>query len=113
MTILVQGGFYLAARVNSLQCWIVASFEIVAAGLLLLGFLTPVSAILVGLCTIGIALSWFPALTPNLFDAKLSAVFAVVMNAAILLLGPGAFSIDARLFGRREIIIPPVSRPPL
>jgi hypothetical protein len=31
---------------------------------------------------------------------------------AVVFLGPGAFSLDARLFGRREIIIPPVSRSP-
>jgi hypothetical protein len=35
-----------------------------------------------------------------------------VMSIAITLLGPGAFSLDAHLFGRREIIIPGASRPP-
>jgi len=30
----------------------------------------------------------------------------VILAAAIALLGPGAFSLDARLFGRREIVIP-------
>jgi len=25
---------------------------------------------------------------------------------AIIILGPGAFSVDSRLFGRREVIIP-------
>ena len=34
-------------------------------------------------------------------------IFAGIMAAAIVFLGPGAFSVDARLFGRREIIIPP------
>jgi len=32
-----------------------------------------------------------------------------VMSAAIFMLGPGAFSVDARMFGRRKIIIPPAS----
>jgi hypothetical protein len=30
------------------------------------------------------------------------------MLVAVIVLGPGAFSVDARLFGRREIIIPPM-----
>ena len=82
----------------------------VSGALLLSGFLTPVAGVLVGLGTLGITLGWLPAATRNLFDTALPAVFAAIMCAAIALLGPGAFSIDARLFGRREIIIPPVPR---
>jgi hypothetical protein len=41
-----------------------------------------------------------------LFDAKLPIILAASMLVAIMLLGPGAFSIDARMYGRREIIIP-------
>jgi hypothetical protein len=33
-------------------------------------------------------------------------VFSVDDHPAIACLGPGAFSVDARLFGRREILIP-------
>jgi hypothetical protein len=33
------------------------------------------------------------------------------MATALILIGPGAFSIDARLFGLREVKIPPI--PPL
>jgi hypothetical protein len=37
-----------------------------------------------------------------------AATFAVALAAAALaFLGPGAFSVDAALFGRREITIPP------
>ena len=33
-----------------------------------------------------------------------------VMGVTVLLLGPGAFSLDARLFGRREIVVSRASR---
>ena len=33
------------------------------------------------------------------------------ISAALVLLGPGAFSLDTRLFGRREIITPEGRRP--
>jgi len=36
----------------------------------------------------------------------------IVTTIALALLGPGAFSLDGRLFGRREIVIPPSSRQP-
>jgi uncharacterized membrane protein YphA (DoxX/SURF4 family) len=85
----------------------------VASGaLLLVGLLTPFAGILVGLGGIGVALSWFPEIGPNMLDTTLSIIFLVIMAAAIVLVGPGALSLDARLFGRREIIIPSTSRSP-
>jgi uncharacterized membrane protein YphA (DoxX/SURF4 family) len=42
----------------------------------------------------------------ELFEAKLTTALATVIVVALVCLGPGAFSLDARLFGRREIIIP-------
>jgi hypothetical protein len=47
-----------------------------------------------------------PAPTPNILESKLVLANLIAMAAAILFLGPGAFSLDARLFGRREIFIP-------
>jgi uncharacterized membrane protein YphA (DoxX/SURF4 family) len=113
ITMIVQGGLYLADPSDlTLGTGTVGLVAIATGVLLLVGFLTPVAGALVGLGTLGIALAWFPAATPNLFDAKLPVVFAVIISAAIVFLGPGAFSIDARLFGRREIIIPPAFRSP-
>jgi hypothetical protein len=83
-----------------------------AGGSLVAGLLTPVGGVLVGLGALGIGFSVVPTATPNLLDSKLSVLFTGIMTAAILFLGPGAFSLDALLFGRREIIIPPPPRRP-
>jgi putative oxidoreductase len=34
----------------------------------------------------------------------------ITLAVTIALLGPGAFSLDARMFGRREILVPNTSR---
>jgi hypothetical protein len=38
----------------------------------------------------------------------IGSLFRVLVMVAIALLGPGAISLDAALFGRREIAIPPM-----
>jgi uncharacterized membrane protein YphA (DoxX/SURF4 family) len=80
---------------------------IVAVGaLLLIGYLTPVAGVLAALFCVSSAFSWLPVLSPELFKDKLSAALGAIIVASLVCLGPGAFSLDARLFGRREIIIP-------
>ncbi|HVP46542.1 MAG TPA: hypothetical protein VMT32_08160 [Bryobacteraceae bacterium] len=113
IAVLIQGGFYLADSANlATGTWIAGLLGVGAGVALLIGFLTPIAAVLVGLGATGTWLSFLPPSTPNLFDAKLSVIFAMIITAALAFLGPGAYSLDARLFGRREIIIPPVSRSP-
>jgi uncharacterized membrane protein YphA (DoxX/SURF4 family) len=90
--------------------WIVGLLAVTSGALLLIGYLTKASGALVGLSSVG--LSWLSALPLNSFDAKLSLFFVIIMTAAIILLGPGAFSLDSHLFGRREIIIPHNKRSP-
>ena len=63
--------------------------------LLLAGFMTPVVAVVIGLVHLGAAFFHYGG------GGEL-----VVLAGAVALLGPGAFSIDARLFGRREVFIP-------
>jgi len=68
--------------------------------------MTPFVAVLVALSGIGIALAWIPVPGQDLFDSYLAIINLIVLSIAIALLGPGAFSLDARMFGRREITIP-------
>ena len=73
---------------------------------LVIGFLTPLG-VLGGVLTIVLA-GWLPPLGPPIFLNEMhAALSAIIAAVAVFLLGPGAFSLDARLFGRREISIPP------
>ena len=85
---------------------------LLSGGCLLIGFLTPILSLLAGLECLGIVWSWFPFQLLSPFESKLALAPVIAMSAAIALLGPGAFSLDARLFGWKEIVIPPASRPP-
>ena len=78
----------------------------ISGAFLLAGLMTPFVAILVTIGGVVIALSWIPLPLNNLFDSYLAIINLIVLSIAIALLGPGAFSLDARMFGRREITIP-------
>ena len=78
----------------------------------MVGFMTPLASLLVGFSVLGIALAWLPAPPLASVGVSLVVLIMVVMAAGIALLGPGAFSVDGHLFGRREIVIPPRQREP-
>jgi uncharacterized membrane protein YphA (DoxX/SURF4 family) len=107
---IIQGTLTFAYR-DGLSIWTgaVGLLLILAGTLLLIGFLTPVAGGLVAIAAISAA--YLGSLPPrSLFDATLTTVLVVVVATAVTLLGPGAISADARLFGRREIIIPRAPR---
>jgi hypothetical protein len=79
---------------------------------LLAGFLTPIAGGLAVLGAIGMALSWFSLPPATQFETNVMTCLVLVVAVAVILLGPGSLSLDARLFGRREIIIPRAPRPP-
>ena len=90
--------------------WVIVSVLIIGGVALVIGFLTPFASLGIALCVLGMAFSWFPAppLIPS--GARLITLVIITTAVALALLGPGAFSMDGYLFGRREIVIPP--RPP-
>ena len=69
-----------------------------AAILLLVGFWTPISGGLIAVMELGLAWS-----RP---EAPWALLQVVALCAALALLGPGGYSLDARLFGRKQIQIP-------
>jgi uncharacterized membrane protein YphA (DoxX/SURF4 family) len=79
---------------------------------LLIGFLTPILSPLAALECLGSAFSWFPLPISSWFESTLAITEMIAICLAIAFLGPGAFSLDARLFGWREIVIPPAPQNP-
>ena len=79
----------------------VVVLQLVAAGagvLLLIGLWTPIAGVLMAVAELGLAFSR-PA------DPWMHVLLAA-LGASLAMLGPGAWSIDARLFGRKRIQIP-------
>jgi uncharacterized membrane protein YphA (DoxX/SURF4 family) len=82
----------------------IALLAIGGAVLLLAGYLTRLGAALVALASVCGILFWSSVPTIDFFQSRLTAVLVGVIAAALVCLGPGVFSLDARLFGRQEIV---------
>jgi uncharacterized membrane protein YphA (DoxX/SURF4 family) len=65
---------------------------------LLAGFWTPVMGALIALDELWIAFTLYSSQP----DSRLIHIFLTVLTAGVAMLGPGAWSIDARLFGRKR-----------
>lgn len=107
--LIIQGVEYLVEPNSQAAAWAMALSAFLAAGLLMAGFLTPFASSSALLGAFGIWFSFLPACPMTLFASKAAVAFSLTILFALSALGPGAFSADARLFGRREIIFPPVS----
>ena len=95
-SVLIQAGAYLAVGSDPrFDIWIPGLVGVAAGISLLIGLVTPCAAVIVGILAVA-------GRGSNIAFATLLTAIAV----AVVFLGPGAYSLDARLFGLREIIIP-------
>ena len=77
------------------------SFQLIAAAcaaLLIIGLWTPIAGVFMAFCQLSLLFFTFG-------DTSIHIVLAA-LGAALAMLGPGAWSVDARLFGRKRIEIP-------
>jgi hypothetical protein len=68
--------------------------------------MTPFVAVALGVSGLILAVFRLPLPADYLLINRQMMVEIIVLAAAIAFLGPGALSVDARMFGRREIRIP-------
>lgn len=82
---------------------VVALLAFVTGVAVIIGFLTPIASVL--LAAGGILLTVVSSIPGHLalFESGMSRLEFAVMLAVLISLGPGALSLDARLYGRREI----------
>ena len=80
--------------------WFMVSLIGLVSLSLLLGFLTSILTLIAGVAAVA-NLLWA--------DRPIEVVYilTILMSAALFFLGPGAYSVDARLFGLRVTVVPP------
>ncbi len=86
---------------GALQGWVEGAAILISLALSV-GYLTPLAA---GAALLFHALLWF-GLGVGLDAAAIATVFALDA-LALALLGPGAYSLDSRRFGRRLLVLTP------
>jgi uncharacterized membrane protein YphA (DoxX/SURF4 family) len=72
----------------------------IAALAVILGFLTPLFALICGLLKVSALAGATQILAPLV-------ILTLLLAAAVAMLGPGAYSLDAKMFGRRIVLLPP------
>jgi putative oxidoreductase len=110
--LLIEGIALLADWRDTTGLLVVVALISVAAGVtLLVGYSVALGAIAGGVIVIAVHFSSLHGERLNLFSSRIACFLAMSIVVALVFLGPGAFSIDGRRFGRREIVIPPRSTP--
>ena len=104
VTAAVQGEVHLVTVANhTLGTCVIAGLAIAGGTAVLIGFITPYAGVVL---SVSIPLFWFPSPAAGLFLDKIAVLLIMTDAIAVALLGPGAFSVDALIFGRREVLIP-------
>ena len=99
----LQSAWLIGATHHAAGSTLAAAVAIITSLALIIGLMTPIATTL--LCLSGLAAMIDSAIVGYmpLFESWIARFEFMVTSAALICLGPGAFSLDARLYGRREI----------
>ena len=101
---LFRSWLLISANHGAVNTSLVVSLLAFVTGLaLIIGLMTPIASVLLSagglLLTVGSSVPGHLLL----FESGMARLEFTVMSAALISLGPGGLSLDARLYGRREI----------
>jgi uncharacterized membrane protein YphA (DoxX/SURF4 family) len=98
-----QAWLLMAANHGPPGSVVVPLLALVTGLALIIGVVTPIASVL--LSAGGLVLAVQPSVYSHLllFESVMARLEFIVMAAALISLGPGALSLDARMYGRREI----------
>ena len=110
---LVGAAAHVASTGNEVAVHGIGILLILCGGLVAVGLLTPVIQAIVIVVDLGRSGQWLWAIgsATMMQDPWQALLVEAAVAASLTMLGPGAYSIDARLFGREEIRIPPRRHP--
>jgi uncharacterized membrane protein YphA (DoxX/SURF4 family) len=78
---------------------------------LVLGLFTRAAGVIAPAFACAVALQWLLPRSPWFGEIRVVVIPFAVICLSLVALGPGAYSIDARLFGRKQLRIPPRDPP--
>lgn len=99
-----QAWLVITANDGAANTSVVIGLLALVSGLaLVIGYMTPIASLL--LSAGGLLLTVDSGVTGHLllFQSGMARLEFIAMSVALILLGPGALSLDARLYGRREV----------
>ena len=102
-----SGGSATGFHLESVELLMAISGTAVILGLMMTG-----AGLLTAALGLDILIYHLPVSIPGWLEPRTAAISAIAISLALVCLGPGSLSVDAHLFGRREIIIPRSSSKP-
>jgi uncharacterized membrane protein YphA (DoxX/SURF4 family) len=99
-----QAWLHIAANHGALNSSVAVALLVFVTGLvLIIGFMTPIASAVLSAGGLLLMVDSSFAGHLLLFESGMARLEFIAMSAALISLGPGALSVDARLYGRREI----------
>jgi uncharacterized membrane protein YphA (DoxX/SURF4 family) len=99
-----EAWLHIAANQGALNSSVAVALLAFVTGLaLIIGFMTPIACVLLSAGGLLLMIDSSRSGHLLLLESGMARLEFIAMSAALISLGPGALSVDARLYGRREI----------